>query len=281
MFGVGSELDGAIAERLTAESPVKMLSSWYSSPSDLGFMNGWQGALIPQAYARGYALHLIVWTNDSEQQLSTPYGPACGRAYPLSASFLNDMRQLARVYNGTGPLYVSMFTEFQTYPCQDNNWAGSENYYRALQDQYRAAVNIFHGEAPRSKVSLTWGGWAATYDDPAKGGGRSLLPPFAGVMRASDYQSFQAMDTSANTAQIMAMTKLLHPYGPVMVSHYKPDNGSQATFNADMGNVFTPTNVAALRANGLFAFNFMDSVNINASEEAYQKVKAVVQTYGE
>ena len=104
------------------------------------------------------------------------------------------MTQLAQTFAGSGPLYVTLFTELQTYPCTDNTWVGSENYYRALQDQYLAALAVFRQHAPNAKVSLGWGGWQARWDDPAKGGGRSLFPYFADVLAASDFQSFQAME---------------------------------------------------------------------------------------
>ncbi len=142
-----------------------------------------------------------------------------------------------------------------------------------------AAQQIFHQYAPNSKVSLSWGGRQASFDDPAAGGGRSLFPHSADVMGASDFQSFQAMDSTSNVADITDMTKTLHAYGPVMVSHYKPDSGSQMTWNADLDAVFTPANMASLQQNGLFAFSFMDNVNMNSSDVAYQKVKTIVQTY--
>jgi hypothetical protein len=279
MFGVGAELDDALNHRITKEAPIKLLTSWYNGPNDLGFMNGWRTTTVPQAYAAGYTLHLIIYNNDAEQDLTTPYGAACGRPYPLSAQFLGDMQQLAQNFSG-GKLYVSMFTELQTYPCSDNTWAAGQNYYRALKDQYLAAMDIFHRLAPGSQVSLGWGGWQANWDDPGQGGGRSLLGYFADVMNKSDFQSFQAMATDSNLAIITGMTKALRPYrGGVMVAHYKPDDVSQKVFDADMKNVFTPANMAMLQQNELFAFSFMDPVNMNSSESAFQTVKNIVQTY--
>jgi hypothetical protein len=279
LFGVGTELDQGLNHRITKEAPVKMLTSWYNGPNDLGFMNGWRTTKVPQAYASGYTLHLIIYSNDPEQNLNTAYGPACGRAYPVSPQFLNDMRTLSQNFAG-GKLYVSMFTELQTYPCNDNTWAGSENYYKALQDNYMAAMDIFHKNAPGSQVSLTWGGWLANWDDPGKGGGKSLLKYFAGVLNASDFQSFQAMANHSNLSIITNMTKVLKPYpGGTMVAHYKPDGGSQAIFNGDIRDVFTSANMKQLQADELFAFSFMDTVNMNSSEAAYQAVKKVIQTY--
>ena len=52
---------------------------------------------------------------------------------------------------------------------------------------------------------------------------------FEDVLRASDFQSFQAMSSDANIEDVRAMVKRLGVYGPVLLAHYKPDNGSQAT----------------------------------------------------
>ncbi|MBL8158838.1 hypothetical protein JNJ66_00060 [Candidatus Saccharibacteria bacterium] len=279
IFGMGAELDPAIDERLVAEAPVKMLSSWYNGPNDLNFMRGWKNGTVADAYARGYKLHLIVYNNGTEQNLSTKYGAACGRAYPLSVGFLNDMKELATIFNGSGELYVSMFTELQTYPCQDNNWVGSENYYRALQDQYRSAMAIFRQYAPNSKMSLSFGGWVANWDDPAKFGGKSLLLKFADVMNESDFQSFQAMATQGDNKElILRTTEALKPYGPVMISHYKPDNASQTSWNTDIDAIFTDDNITTLQNHGVFAFSFMDA-DLIRDEAAYQKVKAAVTKY--
>ncbi len=282
LFGIGTEADGALNTRLSRESPVHMLTSWYNGPGDLAWMGGWQAKLVPDAYAAGYALHLVVFSNSPERSIATPRGLACGRDYPLSPGFLDDMHRLAQTYSGTGPLYVTMFTEFQTYPCIDNQWLGNENYFRALQDQYIAAKNIFHQYAPNSHVSLGWGGWQARFDDPARGGGRSLFPYFADVMNASDFQSTQAMQSDTNVADMQDMIRTLHNYGTgqVMVAHYKPDNGAQATFDADTQAMLTDDYLLRATTNGLFAFSFMDNANLAASEPSYQFVKNAVVRYG-
>ncbi len=285
LFGIGSQADAARRTALVQQAPVKMLTSWYNGPKDLSRMSGWRGGTVSQSYAAGYALHLIVWTNDPEGPVSTPYGPACGRAYPLSDGFLGDMQQLARTFAGAAsgpPLYVTMFTEFQTYPCVDNKWnpdTATTNYYRVLQDQYRAAYRTFHQYAPNARVSLGWGGWQASYDNPAAGGGRSLFGHFADLMRMSDFQSFQAMDKSSNVANIRAMVSILGGYGPVMLAHYKP-NGGQSMFDADVRAVFTDAFLAAQSRAGLFAVSFMDNVNLSASSGTFAFVRDAVARYG-
>jgi hypothetical protein len=285
LFGIGPEADAARSARLVRDAPVRMLTSWYNGPGDLAWMSGWRNSLVPSAYAAGYALHLIVYTGDPEGPIATPHGDACGRRYPLSGRFLDDMRRLARIFAGaaSGPrLYVSLFTEFQTYPCSDNAWnanAAVNAYYRALKDRYRAALAIFHQLASNARVSLSWGGWQARWDDPATGAGRSLFRQFADVMRASDFQSFQAMATDGNVRDIRSMVRALGTYGPVMLAHYKPDNGSGTVFQADLRAILTDRYLTEVTRDGLFAMSFMDATNLTASSELYELVRRAVRRY--
>jgi hypothetical protein len=285
LFGMGPEADGARAAPLVRQAPVRMLTSWYNGPGDLGWMAAWRGGEVPRAYAAGYSLHLIVYSGDPEKPVATPHGQACGRGYPLSGRFLDDMRRLARIFAGRagGPrLYVSMFTEFQTYPCSDNAWSqdpAATAYYRTLKDRYLATLAIFHQLAPNSKVSLSWGGWQARWDDRATGAGRSLFPHFADVLRSSDFQSFQAMANDTTTGDIRAMVEILGAYGPVMLAHYKPDNGSGSVFAADLRAVLTDRYLAQVTRDGLFAMSFMDAANLAAAPELQRFVRAAVHRY--
>src|SRR5262249_36650394 len=148
LFGIGPEADGALKTRLVQEAPVKMLTSWYNGPGDLAWMTGWRTNLVPQVYASGKALQLIVWARGADVSFATKYGTACGRYSPLSNRFLGDMRQLATTFAGSAtgpPLYVTLFTEFQTYPCKDSQWSVTPevtNYYRALKDRYLDAMAV-------------------------------------------------------------------------------------------------------------------------------------------
>ncbi|MDQ2935695.1 MAG: hypothetical protein M3R49_12115 [Chloroflexota bacterium] len=282
LFGIGPEADGARNLPIVREAPVKMLSSWYR-PEDLAWMTTW-GPTVDQWYTAGYTLHLIVWSGGgTESRFATPYGTACGQPYPMSTRLLDDMRQLAQTFAGSGRLYVTLFTEFQTYACQNDAWnpnAEVNAYYRALKDQYRRALDVFHTVAPNARVSLGWGGWQARWDNPAIGAGRSMFKQFADVMSISDFQSFQAMQSDTNTDDIKAMTSILGAYGPVMLAHYKPDSGNQAVWEADVRSVFTDASVADLVARGLFAFSFMDERNMQASESAHELVRAAISRYG-
>jgi hypothetical protein len=285
LFGMGPEADSALQARLVQEAPVRMLTSWYNSPNDLAWMTGWKNNLVPQAYQSGYAMHLIVFSDVPESQIQTQYGMACGRLYPLSDRFLGDMQQLAQTFAGAAngpPLYVTLFTEFQTYACADNAWnpdPQTNAYYRALKDRYRQALAVFHQYAPNARVALGWGGWQTRWDDPNTGAGRSMFAYFDDVMRESDFQSFQAMQSDGNVDDVRAMVHTLGAYGPVMLAHYKPDNSSQATFDADTHAMLTDSFLSEMNAAGLFAWSFMDQANLS-SPQSYQFVSAAVQRYG-
>jgi hypothetical protein len=263
-----------------------MLTSWFNGPDDLDWMSAWTAGEIRRDYAAGYAMHLIVWTNDAEGPVSTRYGPACGRTYPLSSGFLDDMGKLARIWAGRRsgpPLYVTLFTEFQTFPCHDNAWApdpATTNYYRALKDQYRSALAIFHRRARNSRVSLGWGGWQTRWDDRGIGGGRSLFRHFGDVMRASDFQSFQAMQGNGNVSDVLRMTRVLGRYGRVLLAHYKPTGGSQATFNSDVSTMLTDSYLRRATRLGLFGLSFMDDDFLDADPGIFQFVTKAITRYG-
>lgn len=281
LFGIGSQAGPAMNFRLVNEAPVRMLTSWYNGTKDLEWMRVQQNDLIPRLYAKKYIVHLITWTDLPEVDIQTPHGPACGRPYPVSTQIVEDMRQLSQIYNGNGPMYVSLFTEFQTFTCIDNNWIGNENYWNTLKDNFRKIKDIFHQNAPQSKVAISWGGWQSRYDDQVNKGGRSLFPYFEDIMRESDFNSFQTMESDTNIQEMLDMTRILSVYGkPVMLAHYKPSNHSEEVFNNDMRTLFTDNLIQQLTRDGLFAFSFMDDEMLNNSETSYNLVKNGIQKYG-
>ena len=285
LFGIGPEANIARATPLARQAPIRMLTSWYNGPGDLDWMAAWRTSEVPRAYAAGYSLHLIVYTGDAEGPIATPYGEACGRPYPLSDRFLGDMRRLARIFAGTagGPrLYVSLFTEFQTYPCQDNAWnadPAANAYYRALKDRYRATLAVFHQHAPNARVSLSWGGWQGRWDDRATGAGRSLFRHFADVLRASDFQSFQAMGPD-NAEDMRALVRVLGAYGPVMLAHYAPGYGSRGATEGDLRTILDGAYLRRVARDGLFALSFMENDYVTASEHGYELIRNAVRRYG-
>jgi hypothetical protein len=281
LFGIGSQAGPAMDFQLVKEAPVHMLTSWYNSAKDLEWMRVQQNDSIPRLYANHYVVHLITWTDLPEETIETPHGSACGRPYPVSTEIVEDMKQLAQIYNGNGPMYVSLFTEFPSYTCVDNNWKGNENYWLTLKDNYRKIKDVFHQYAPQSKVGISWGGWLNRYDDVENQGGRSLIPYFADIMKESDFIAFQTMESDTNVQDILNMTSILGMYNkPVMISHYKPSSGSNDVFDSDMKKLFTDEMMQKLINNGLFAFSFMDEEMINKSETSYQLVKSGIAKYG-
>ena len=235
-----------------------MYSSWYNGSGDLGWMSYWHtsGFIQNNIYGTGRAAHLIIWSD-----LPNATSPVCGRPYPVSEQILSDMQELAFYWAGSAsdpPLYVTLFTEFQTYPCVEDQWAGAEDYYTLLKQRMLQIRDIFHENAPNAKVSIGWGGWQMRWDDPANGGGSSLLPYFADVMAQMDFQSTQLMGGDTNVNDATRMVTALGAYGPVMVAHYKPENTSLTTFAADVSEIMGSAFLTNLIEHGLFAWSFMD-----------------------
>ncbi|MEA2184209.1 MAG: hypothetical protein QOF69_3394, partial [Solirubrobacteraceae bacterium] len=79
---------------------------------------------------------------------------------------------------------------------------------------------------------------------------------------------------------IAAMTRTLGAYGPVMLAHLKPDNGSQATFDADVRAILTVPSLRQLQRYGLFALSFMDTANLDARPETLDFVERSVNRFG-
>jgi hypothetical protein len=285
LFGLGPEADSARRATLTRNAPIGMLTSWYNGPDDLAWMSRWRTSVVLPAYRHGFALHLVVWDGGSEGTFPSTHGDTCGREYALSERFLQDMRVLARTFAGRprDRLFVTLFAEFQTYPCRDNEWspdAETTAYYEALKDQYRAALSIFHAEAPNSKVSLGWGGWQANWDSPVVGGGRSFFGHFADVMRLSDFQSFQSLESPTAARDARAMTAALHRYGPVMLAFYKPLDLSTPTLDERLSSFLSARDLGELRRNGLFALSFMDTSFLEGRPSTLALVEGAVRRSG-
>ncbi|HXG35795.1 MAG TPA: hypothetical protein VNL15_02375, partial [Dehalococcoidia bacterium] len=95
LFGMGPEPDHAISTPLVQQAPVGMLTAWYNGTSDLNWMKYWKNGFISNLYGQGFALHLIVYSNDPET------GWPCGRQYPISDQIRDDMVALAQIFAGT------------------------------------------------------------------------------------------------------------------------------------------------------------------------------------
>jgi hypothetical protein len=285
LFGLGTEASGDRSGTVAKSVSLGMLSSWYNGPSDLGWMSAWETSEVPRDYAAGYDMHLIVWSGESRTTFSTPFGTACGKAYPLSQAFLSDMERLARIFRPAGgrTLYVTLFTELQTYACKGNEWSGSPQttaYYEALKSQYMAAMGIFHRLAPGSQVSLGWGGWQSRWDGPATGAGRSLFKHFAGVMRASNFESFQMMNSETDVTDILAMTRQLKRYGRVMLAYYRPPEGGVNVTREHLKSVLAPVFLQRLTSLGLFAMAFMSEDWFASDPVSLGVVEGAIRGFG-
>ncbi|WP_416675528.1 hypothetical protein [Egbenema bharatensis] len=101
----------------------------------------------------------------------------------------------------------------------------------------RRARTIIKDHLPNAWVAPSWGGWVATFDNPATGSGRSMIPPFEAFMREMDGVAFQSMrprrtgEANSNTntpdvgnpAQILQCCRVFSQYHrSLMVSHYEP-----------------------------------------------------------
>jgi len=285
LFGLGPEADGARRSRLAASTRIRMLSSWYNGPADLSWMTGWRSTEIRHDYAAGYALHLIVYSSGPHTEMASRYGSACGEAYPLSARFLPDMERLARTFSAPrgARLYVTLFSEFQTYACNGNEWSGdprTEAYFRALADQYRNALAIFHRLARNSAVSLGWGGWQTRWDAPATGGGRSLFAHFSDVMRSSDFESFEVINSASASADILGMTRELGRFGPVMLAYFKPSPQSADGGASQLRAVLSASSLRSLIGARMFALSFIDDSFLSADPTSLASVREAVSRFG-
>jgi hypothetical protein len=64
-----------------------------------------------------------------------------------------------------------------------------------------------------------------------------------------------------------------------MLAHYKPDHGSQTTFNADLRTILTGSFLATVTAEGLFAMSFIDTRNLDADAGIFEFTRQAVTAY--
>ncbi|MGW0520822.1 serine/threonine-protein kinase [Crossiella sp. NPDC003009] len=290
LFGLGDQINSALAAELVRETPVRMLTTNYHKPSDLPKFQDWRDTLVANAYAQGYALHVIVadWGfEDPEVPVNTKYGVGCGRGHPLSADFPRHMRSLARIFAGRAdgpPLYVTVFQEVNKFACMNGVYADeppTTAYYRALMDRYLEVRNIIREEAPNARVAMGWDAWQAEDDHPATGGGPSMFAHFAEVLRASDYQAVLAKDPEGNVATIRECVRRLGEYGPVMVAAYGPSDTPREIMERDVRELLAEESLAELSRHRLFAWNFNNGrVLADAGRPALDFIKDVVRRRG-
>lgn len=271
LFGMGDEISAAVQTPLYDHGDVNMVTSWYNGPSDLGWMSGYASTdIMSNLYQRGDALELVVWLADEP-------------SYAISPQFLTDLTKLIEVFKGNGPyygpMYVILFTEFETY-------SNDPGYDQQLRSEYLAAVKLIHSTYDQAYVSLGFGGYDWNIGTPVRD--LSFWEP---AIAASDFTAFQAMQDQASemgngeniiVPEIQDAVSQLGQYGkPVMISHFKlwgDPGGASSTFAQVVAQLFSPSSLDQLRREGLFAVGFMDDQYISAGP-GLQAIDPVVTHY--
>ena len=234
--GIGPEANAARITPLARQAPVRMLTNWYNGPGDLDWMAGWRAQRGPEGI-RGRVPpapdRLLPGT--PEGMVATPYGEACGRRF-LSARFLDDVRRLARIFAGSagGPrLYVAPVHRVPDLSVQRQCLERRPCGHRLLPRPQRTATwrpRRSSISSPNARVSLSWGGWQARWDDRATGAGRSLFRHFSDVLRPPTSRASRPWPAIPTPPTSGPWSGSSEAYGPVMLAHYKPDNGSGSVF---------------------------------------------------
>ena len=273
LFGLGDEISAAVSAPLYRNGGIDMVTSWYNGPGDLGWMSGYaESDTISDLYGQGKALELVVWLADDP-------------SYAVSSQLQTDLAKLITVFRGNGPhygpLYVVLFTEFETYSSQPG-------YDLQLRSAYLTAVTTIHATYRQAYVALGFGGYDWSAASPKRD--LSFWQP---AIAASDFTAFQAMqdDTSVATngqnivvPEIEDAVHQLGSYGkPVMISHFKlwgdPAQVSQA-FARVAATLLRGPELNKLRSEGLFAWDFMGDNYVNEPGPGLSYAEAAIARYG-
>ncbi|WP_163507041.1 AfsR/SARP family transcriptional regulator [Fodinicola acaciae] len=292
LFGVGPSLAAAAASPLTRQARVSMLSASYQRPADLAAFTGTHRADVDRAYRSGRAINVVVRDSSERRPLRTAYGPACGAVDPLSPSYPEHIRRLAHALAGRAtdpPLLITLFGRLEHLTCNADAVGGrfrqdaaTTAYFRALKDRFWTLRKIILTEAPNARVAIGWEHWQASFDQPSTGGGLSMFPYFADVLRGSDFMSFEAIDDLSNVVFVKQMVDQLGQYGPVVVTNYGPHRGLvPGVFERDVESLFdAPGMLDQLSNAGLYGFSFTDDQQMRTHPEALVLIRQVVDNRG-
>ena len=279
LFGVGDQADATLRAGLVDETGTRLLSTRFAGGTDdVTSLALWRDSVVPQAYGSGYAMHLVIADSSADTTIETPNGPACGRPYALSSEFLADVELLATAFAGPAdapPLLVTVFEGVQGYACVKGAYredAATEAYYQALSDQYLMAREAFHRIAPNALVSLGWDSGQASHDNPATGGGLSMIRHFAELIRWSDFATASAAQPTGNVEHLRAAVRELGQYAPVLLSY-----GPSPAFGQDLPAMLADGVISELVGNGLFALTFYGDT---ATGAAASQVADAIARYG-
>jgi len=271
LWGMGDQISGAKKSPVFREAPMSMITSWYNKPDDLDWMSGYRDeTTMTDLYRRGYAQELVVWLADYPQ-------------YAIGDAFREDLKELIRIFKGNGPdygpLYVVLFTEFETY-------SDDPAYFADLKDAFLQARDIIKQEYEQAYVALGFGGygWIGAPE-------RDLKDWEIEALEAGDFAAVQHMHHANRLdlmiPQVRRSVKQLGSYGkPVMVSHFKlwsdegdPPGLASQSFNTFIGNMFTRKSLEEMADDGLFAWGFMDDTYINDSGTARSRIMEIISRH--
>jgi hypothetical protein len=271
IFGMGDEISTAQSSKIVKAAPINMVTSWYNNSGDLDWMQGYAATdQVEQVYAQGKANELVVDLS------SDP-------SYALSAQFQTNLATLISIFKGNGPaygpLYVVLFTEFDTYEPADN-----ASYIPQLMTAYEAAVTVVHKAYSQAKVALGLGG----YNWSSSPTGTTDLSMETAAIKDSDFVAVQAMQDCTNEGQleneVHASIAQLSSFGkPIMISYMKLWGGSvpcqtsaMSTFEKDILNTST---LSTLTSEGLFALGFRVGPDIDHPGPAHKQAVADIDLY--
>ncbi|HKI45882.1 MAG TPA: hypothetical protein VKA08_11185 [Balneolales bacterium] len=268
LWGIGDEIKSAEQTPIFQSSPVHMITSWYNGPSDTTWMKNYiKSSTISDLYGKGYALELVVWLANEP-------------AYAISPDFQHDAALLARIFRGNGPnygpLYVVLFTEFETY-------SNDSTYFPKLKDAFLNARDTIKAVYPKAEVALGFGGydWSGIKHVNLKNWEVEAL-------KAGDFVAVQEMhypeDVDLMISQVRNSVRQLGSYGkPVMISHFRITPKKRDTpqlpanaFDYFVKKMFNWQSLDTLAREGLFSVGFMNGHYINDPGPAYFNIRNVI-----
>jgi hypothetical protein len=271
IFGMGDEIATAESTKIFKAAPINMVTSWYNNAGDLSWMHGYAATdQVEQVYAQGKANELVIDLS------SDP-------SYALSSQFQTDLATLISIFKGNGPaygpLYVVLFTEFDTYEPADN-----ATYIPQLMTAYMQDVKVIHNVYSQAKVALGLGGynWSSSTTTTTD------LSMEAAAIQDSDFVAVQAMQDCTNEGQLeneihASMAQLSSFSKPIMISYMnlwgnsvKCETSAMSTFEKDILNTST---LSILTSEGLFALGFRVAPDIDHPGAAHRQAVADVALY--
>lgn len=271
LWGIGNEIPMARETPLFREAPVKMISSWFSKPDDLEWMRYYpERNTLARLYDQGYAQQLVIWLADYPD-------------YAISEEFQADLEELIEIFKGNGPaygpLYVVLFTEYETY-------SDDPEYFHQLKDAFFQSQETIYRVYENSYVAIGFGGyeWSGISR-------REFEDWETEVLEAGDFAAVQAHHHVSNIdlmiPQIRNSIKQLGSYGkPVMLSHFRiwkrEGEGGLSTneaFQYFITQMHSEESMQALVDDGLFSWNFFWDDFINEQGSAYRMMRNIVNTY--